>query len=212
MLLSSTLARRQRRADLRPDQSRPARGGQAAACSRTTSSISGAPGSSGTPPATSGWRSATSTTEPPTLRLEIAFAADFADIFEVRGTERARRGRYACRRGRAPTRVTLAYTGPRRRAARDPPALRAGARPARRASGRCSSSTSRRATRQTVFVEIGCGAASRRRPPPRRAFFAGLPRRAPRAAGTSRRAPPSIATSNELFNEACAARSPTSTC
>ena len=48
--------------------------------------------------------------EPRRLRLAIAFAADFADIFEVRGTERARRGELHPPAVEADA-VTLAYTG-----------------------------------------------------------------------------------------------------
>jgi glycogen debranching enzyme len=49
-------------------------------------------------------------TAPRRIRLRIAYAADFADLFEVRGTTRARRGTVhptQCR----PAGVTLSYTG-----------------------------------------------------------------------------------------------------
>ena len=53
---------------------------------------------------------ATTTPYRAAVRMRIDFAADFADIFEVRGSERPRRG--ACTRPRSATdAVTLAYTG-----------------------------------------------------------------------------------------------------
>ena len=44
------------------------------------------------------------------LTLTIAFDSDFADVFEVRGMHRPRRG-YAARKPSAPDEVALSYTG-----------------------------------------------------------------------------------------------------
>ena len=58
------------------------------------------------------------------VRLTIAFASDFADLFEVRGLRRTRRGTATAEVGRA--RVTLNYRGPRRQSAADDVAVRSG--------------------------------------------------------------------------------------
>ncbi|HYK25360.1 MAG TPA: glycogen debranching N-terminal domain-containing protein, partial [Steroidobacteraceae bacterium] len=50
------------------------------------------------------------TREPLDITLEVEFAADFADIFEVRGQHRAKRGRLLDTRA-TPERVELAYVG-----------------------------------------------------------------------------------------------------
>ena len=62
---------------------------------------------------------------PHQVRIDLTFAADFADLFEVRGTERARRGSFEAPQVERNA-VRLAYTGPRSAAARDRAALRPG--------------------------------------------------------------------------------------
>jgi glycogen debranching enzyme len=131
------------------------------------------------------------------VRLRLDFAADFADIFEVRGTERARRGTFHPAAIR-PDAVTLAYTGldGRRREAR----LRFEPAPSEIAADRAVFVLELDPkARQTLFVEVRCDGAADGRPP-RRAFFAGF-RDAHRAvrAGAARAA--SVASSNEVFNE-----------
>ncbi|MBR0665844.1 amylo-alpha-1,6-glucosidase [Roseomonas hellenica] len=136
--------------------------------------------------------------EPRRISLELTFEADFADLFEVRGTRRERRGE-----SHAPeidaSRVTLSYTGldKRRRVTTlsfDPAPTRL--------TGRDAIFTLDLAPRETrsLFLEVTCGTEGANRPP-RRAFFSGLrdARRALRAA-TARAA--SITTSNDIFNEA----------
>ena len=136
------------------------------------------------------------------LRLGIDFAADFADIFEVRGTDAAAPRRAAPAGGRAPTRVTLAYTGLDDRRARD-----------RASASSPAPDRARPPTSATFDVELAPREppdALRRDPlrrrrrqprPPRRAFFAGL-REARRALRSLASRAASIATSNEVFNEA----------
>jgi glycogen debranching enzyme len=135
---------------------------------------------------------------PRRLAIEIAFQADFADIFEVRGARRERRG--AMQSADVSTnRVTLNYMGidHRHRSTTlsfEPAPTRLTARSAlftlALAPKECRS----------LFLEINCGAEGINHPP-RRAFFTALrdARRALRSA-SSRAA--SIVTSNEIFNEA----------
>jgi glycogen debranching enzyme len=135
---------------------------------------------------------------PRRLTIEIAFEADFADIFEVRGTIRERRGRKLPPEVKG-DRVTLGYVGldDRHRSTMltfDPAPTRL--------TGRSAVFTIAIAPQESfsLFLEVNCG-ASRANRSPRRAFFSALRegRRALRAA-SSRAA--SIATSNEVFNEA----------
>ena len=129
--------------------------------------------------------------------IEIAFAADFADLFEVRGTRRARRGKlHAPDRG--PNQVRLSYAGldQRRRTtvlSFDPvPAQLTGD------SAVFELEIPPRETR-SLFLEIHCGTEPPRRPA-RQAFFSGL-RDARRALRASAARAASIVTSNEIFNE-----------
>jgi len=134
---------------------------------------------------------------PQSLTIEIAFDADFADIFEVRGTRRKRRGTMG-----APdistNRVTLNYTGldHRHRSTTlsfDPVPNRLTGRSALFAIALAPKEA------RSLFLEINCGAEGVNHPP-RRTFFSALrdARRALRKA-SSRAA--SIMTSNEIFNE-----------
>jgi glycogen debranching enzyme len=129
--------------------------------------------------------------------VQIDYAADFADIFEVRGAERPRRGRY-----QAPVvesdAVTLAYEGldQRRRETRlqfEPAPEEIGAD---RAVFEVELAPNER---KTLFLEIRCGPGYGARSP-RRGFFSSFrdARRALRLA-TARAA--SIASSNEVLNE-----------
>ena len=179
-------------------------------CSARTSSTSAARGFSGTRAASSGWRCSNYGTEPRRSRLRLDFAADFADIFEVRGAERPRRG-VLHEAVLEPDAVTLAYTGLDDQRARDPAALRAGAERDRRRPRGLRRRARRRTSGARVFVEIRCGVGYGARSP-RRAFFTGL-REARRdaaplglARGVGRR--PRTRSSTRR----CAARSPTSTC
>lgn len=135
---------------------------------------------------------------PRQLRLEIAFAADFADIFEVRGTRREQRGTI-----HPPEidggRVTLSYTGldNRRRQTSlvfDPvPAELTGHRAVFVVDVKPSETCN-------IFIEICCQDEPRVSGP-RRNFFTAL-RAAHRALRLSSSRAASVATSNEIFNEA----------
>ena len=90
-------ARRQWRAGRRSRQCRPPRrGGARSGCSATRSMPAGS-SSCAAPPATSGSACAASGRSGSRSRSTLAFAADFADLFEVRG-ERRRAARRARRR------------------------------------------------------------------------------------------------------------------
>lgn len=137
-------------------------------------------------------------TEPIELALEIRFAADFADLFEVRGTQRARRGEHQDTEI-APDRVTLAYEGldglrrtTRLRFDPAPAALDAGRAVYRFAlapGGLCP-----------LFVAAEFDAEPPRTRP--RATFLGSIRDARRALRASASRAAAIQTSNEIFNEA----------
>jgi glycogen debranching enzyme len=134
---------------------------------------------------------------PRLVRLRLDFAADFADIFEVRGSERARRGTFHPATIR-PDAVTLAYTGldGRRREAH----LSFEPAPSEIAADHAVFALELDPNaRQTVFAEIRCDGGADGRSP-RRRFFASFrdARRAVRA-GAARAA--SVASSNEVFNE-----------
>ncbi|MFO1208298.1 MAG: amylo-alpha-1,6-glucosidase [Amaricoccus sp.] len=136
-------------------------------------------------------------TTPRLLRFRLDFAADFADIFEVRGAERARRGQ-SHPPLIEPDAVTLAYTGldDRRRETR----LQFEPSPTHLADDSATFEVELAPNeRKAFFLEIRCGHGYGVRAP-RRAFFAGFrdARRALRGAA-SRAA--SISSSNEVFNE-----------
>jgi glycogen debranching enzyme len=132
------------------------------------------------------------------IRLEFAFAADFADLFEVRGTKRKRRGTEH-RAEVGADGVTLAYTGldDRRRET----ILRFDPAPAALIGDRAvfDLDLAPRESR-VLFIEVRCGTDGSRLAP-RRAFFVAL-RDARRALRTSSARAASVATSNETFNEA----------
>ena len=135
--------------------------------------------------------------KPRSFRLRIDFAADFADIFEVRGAARARRGEPRPPR-LEPDAATLAYVGldGRLRETR----LRFEPAPTEIDPGHAGFDlTLAPMERATLFLELHCGGDDGRRSP-RRGFFSSYraARRAQRAAA-ARAA--SIETSNDVFNE-----------
>jgi glycogen debranching enzyme len=133
------------------------------------------------------------------VRLELAFAADFADIFEVRGTKRERRGSlHPVRIGES--RVVLAYTGLDSR--RRETALRFDPAPAELTAARAVFDLELAPHEaQLLFMEVRCGTVPAVEADTRRAFFIALrdSRRALHAASSRAAA---VTTSNELFNEA----------
>jgi glycogen debranching enzyme len=133
-----------------------------------------------------------------TFRLEIRFAADFVDLFEVRGTQRIRRGlRHPAKVSESA--VELAYTGldHRRRATQ----LRFDPAPSRlTADHAVYDLTLAPRGRCTLFLSVDCGDDV----PDRRArdrFLSSI-RDARRALRNSASRAASIETSNEIFNEA----------
>jgi glycogen debranching enzyme len=130
------------------------------------------------------------------IRVEIAFAADFADLFEVRGTARARKGRElpaVIEQGS----VQLSYIG----------------LDGRKRSTQLSFSPQPDEVRsdiviydlhlepheaRSLFIEVGCDTAGG--PSSERSFFIGL-RDARRALRSSSSRAASIMSSNEIFNE-----------
>lgn len=135
---------------------------------------------------------------PQRITLALSFAADFADIFEVRGATRERRGRYEAEQVDADT-VTLAYTGldHRLRETRlrfEPPPTSLTARQSEYVLDLDPGQT------KAIFIEIGCDALPSAQSA-RRAFFrAFLNARRSLRASSSRAA--SISTSNHILNEA----------
>jgi glycogen debranching enzyme len=132
------------------------------------------------------------------VELEVRFGADFADIFEVRGTRRERRGDLHAAEIE-PDRVTLGYTGldGLRRTTR----LRFEPAPATVTAHavRYAFDLEPHATR-CVFVEIACEAERIERRAARRAFFSSL-RESRRALRQLARSAARVVTSNEVFNE-----------
>lgn len=135
--------------------------------------------------------------QPRHVRVGIEFASDFADLFEVRGTLRARRGRHLPavveQNG-----VLLSYIGldDRKRTTR----LSFDPQPNELESGQVIYDL-HLAPHETrpLFIEIACDQTAADRPS-HRAFFLGL-RDARRALRASSSRAASIATSNEIFNE-----------
>ncbi len=135
---------------------------------------------------------------PRQVRIETSFAADFADLFEVRGTIRARKGRHL------PSlveqdRVSLSYIGldDQTRVTQ----LSFDPRPDELGSGHVfyDLDLAPHETR-SLFIQICCDQA-KDRPLGYQSFFLGL-RDARRALRSSSSRAASIVTSNEIFNEA----------
>jgi glycogen debranching enzyme len=133
------------------------------------------------------------------LRLTVEFAADFADLFEVRGTPRKRRGTLHPAAVTGDT-ASLAYTGldGTRRETR----LRFQPTPARLEPHQAVFELDLEARASVaIFVEIGCDSADAADHPPRERFGRSL-RRARRALRQSSSRAAAIETSNQIFNEA----------
>lgn len=135
--------------------------------------------------------------QPRHVRLEISFAADFDDLFEVRGTKRTRKGQHlpaVIGRGH----IDLAYVGldRMRRSTR----LSFDPLPDELGSGHViyDLQLAPHETR-SLFMEIACDPAGSSKPSYRSFFFALRDARRALRASSSRAA--SIVTSNEIFNE-----------
>ncbi|WP_417418727.1 glycogen debranching N-terminal domain-containing protein [Hoeflea sp.] len=134
-----------------------------------------------------------------TVHLDIAFAADFADLFEIRGQQRTRRGQLAEPEVEA-NRVSLSYLGldGRTRAT----ILRFDPEPETIAGDRARYHvTLAPREARSFFIEIICDERSEERTPPRKAYFSAL-RRAHRALRQASARAASVETSNDIFNEA----------
>lgn len=131
------------------------------------------------------------------VRIDIAFAADFADLFEVRGTQRARRGTLQ-RPEMTAHQVKLAYLGLDGR--RRQTTLRFDPAPQELTADHAGFvfDLAPREVR-TMVLEIACDGASER--PVRPAFLRAL-RDARRALRSSASRATAIITSNDIFNEA----------
>jgi glycogen debranching enzyme len=135
---------------------------------------------------------------PQRLTLELRFEADFADLFEVRGTRRMRRGTFHPAEVGSES-VRLAYRGldDRTRTTR----LRFDPAPARVESGRAVFDIEVAPRQRAVlFVEIRCDDVLPQRRP--REHYLSSMVEARRALRQSSSRAASIATSNEIFNEA----------
>ena len=134
---------------------------------------------------------------PRRLSIEIAFEADFADLFEVRGTRRARRGENEPP-ALAADRVVLTYVGldGNRRVT----SLTFDPMPTKLTGNRAVFGVDLRPREaRSFFVEINCRADGSQSSP-RRAFFVAL-RGARRARRASAAQAAAVTTSNEIFNE-----------
>ncbi|CDZ49710.1 amylo-alpha-1,6-glucosidase [Neorhizobium galegae] len=136
---------------------------------------------------------------PQHIRIEIAFAADFADLFEVRGTVRARKGRHlpAVIEQRS---ILLSYIGldSKKRLTRlsfDPQPDRLGSDLVVYDLDLAPHES------RSLFIEIGCDQAAQTDRAGYRSFFFAL-RDARRALRSSSSRAASIVTSNDIFNEA----------
>lgn len=135
---------------------------------------------------------------PERLTLELRFEADFADLFEVRGTRRTRRGTFHPADVTSES-VTLTYSGldDRTRMTR----LRFDPAPARVEAGRAVFDIEvAPRQRAVIFVEIRCDDALPQRRPREHYLLSMIEARRALRQSSSRAA--SIATSNEIFNEA----------
>lgn len=132
------------------------------------------------------------------ISVEIGFGADFADLFEVRGTSRDRRGQtHAPAVGQAE--VLLSYTGLDRR--RQTTALRFDPAPTR-LTGNAATFTLQLAPKEacSLFIAIDCASDTVQKPA-RSAFFRRL-RQVRRTLRASSRRAAAVTSSNEIFNEA----------
>lgn len=129
------------------------------------------------------------------IRLTVSFASDFADLFEVRGARRPRRGR-ASVTVRGPDRVVLEYRGldgiERRASLFFDPAPSALA-----ADLATYSLTLAPGQRQSLYIAVRCGGDDEARPVP---FFKGMHRSFHELKKASCEVA-SVETSNDIFNE-----------
>jgi len=132
------------------------------------------------------------------IRFEVSFAADFADLFEVRGTERERHGEHHAP-DVGPDRVALRYTGldGRRRST----VLRFDPAPTV-LTGDAAVFELDLAPREprSLFIEVSCDAEGTN-VPARRRFFSAF-RSASRALRAAASGAATLSTSNDTFNEA----------
>ena len=132
------------------------------------------------------------------LSIEFRFEADFADVFEVRGTPRERRGRHEPALV-TPNGVVLSYVGldRKRRSTR----LRFDPEPDRLDASRAAFDIDLdHGQSRIIFIEIDLVERTRSRPPRADYLFSIVAARR-RLAGSSSRAA-SVGSSNEIFNEA----------
>jgi len=135
--------------------------------------------------------------QPRHVRIGIEFASDFADLFEVRGTARARRGRHFPAVVEQDS-ILLSYVGldDRRRTTR----LSFDPQPNELGSGHVIYDLHLAPHEaRSLFIEIGCDQTALQRPGHRSLFLALRDARRALRASSSRAA--AIATSNEIFNE-----------
>jgi glycogen debranching enzyme len=134
-----------------------------------------------------------------TLTLELRFSADFADLFEVRGQRRPRRGTIHPPE-RAEDGVVLSYTGLDHRARGT--WLRFDPKPDRIELGRADFRL-RLAPQERliIYIEVRCAAPEAKLPSPADGFFLAM-RDARRALRRSAGRATAIETGNDIFNEA----------
>ena len=144
---------------------------------------------------------------PVDLRLTMLFDSDFADLFEVRGLRRERRGavsRHAVR----PATAVLSYDGPRQQPRTDAVELRPAAERAHRDHGVVSPRASRPSRRSRSSSPSAAACRSRRSPS--RSCAACAPSTATGAPPSA--TPPRSRPRTTSSTRCCAARCPTSTC
>ena len=134
-----------------------------------------------------------------TLTLELRYSADFADLFEVRGQRRPRRGTIHPAHCEADS-VTLGYTGLDR--AQRTTRLRFDPKPDRVEPGRATFTLHLApGDRINIYLEVRCTPPGERQLSPPETFFIAM-RDARRALRRSSGRATAIETSNEIFNEA----------
>jgi glycogen debranching enzyme len=132
------------------------------------------------------------------VRIDFTFAADFVDLFEVRGTERKHHGTMHAAAVEAGA-VVLAYTGLDKRTRAT--SVRFDPDPTRLTDGRALFELDLAASQtQLIFIEIKCNANTAEKTTPR-TFLSAL-RDSRRALRISTARAASVATSNTTFNEA----------
>ena len=145
--------------------------------------------------------------QPASFDLTLLFDNDFADLFEVRGEKRPRRG-VGSSKLLGPTDVLFEYQRARRQVAHHRAAFRSAADAACR---ECRDLSFRsRAAADDVRCSSRCPATSRRRRSRRRSFAACW--RTAARCGARPRAPPASKPRTTSSTRCCASRWPTSTC